>query len=112
VWLWKTVENIKLQLKMSLARVTPRSVSILTVMFFFTCFFLFVSFFLTETFFFFYLYISFIVGSYLNSSNEGKTQDNVKPTFTERPVIRQSDDGTKVYFECRLVGEPKPTVTW
>ena len=51
-------------------------------------------------------------GSFLNPNAEGKNQDNVKPTFTERPVIRQSDDGTKVFFECRLVGEPKPTVSW
>jgi hypothetical protein len=38
--------------------------------------------------------------------------DGIKPTFTERPVIRQTDDGGKVSFECRLVGDPKPTVTW
>ena len=37
----------------------------------------------------------------------------VKPTFTERPVIRQSDDeSNKIIFECRLVGEPRPDVTW
>jgi hypothetical protein len=38
--------------------------------------------------------------------------DGIKPTFTERPVIRQTEDGGKVSFECRLVGDPKPTVTW
>ncbi|KAK6619856.1 hypothetical protein RUM44_006255 [Polyplax serrata] len=38
--------------------------------------------------------------------------DGIKPTFTERPVIRQSDDGTKITFECRCVGDPKPTITW
>ena len=36
----------------------------------------------------------------------------IKPTFTERPVIRQSEEGAKIIFECRLVGEPKPQVTW
>ena len=37
----------------------------------------------------------------------------VKPTFTERPVIRQSDEEpNKIIFECRLVGEPRPEVTW
>jgi len=36
----------------------------------------------------------------------------VKPTFTERPVIRQSDEGTKIIFQCRLAGEPKPSLTW
>lgn len=39
-------------------------------------------------------------------------EDFIKPTFTERPVIRQSEDGTKITFECRCVGKPKPTVTW
>lgn len=36
----------------------------------------------------------------------------VKPTFTERPVIRQSDEGTKIIFQCRLAGEPKPNLIW
>ncbi|XP_047102337.1 muscle M-line assembly protein unc-89-like isoform X2 [Schistocerca piceifrons] len=39
-------------------------------------------------------------------------EDGIKPTFTERPVITQSEDGAKVTFECRLVGDPKPTITW
>ena len=39
--------------------------------------------------------------------------DAIKPTFTERPVIRQSDDEpNKIIFECRLVGEPRPEITW
>ena len=37
----------------------------------------------------------------------------VKPTFTERPVIRQSEEEpNKIIFECRLVGEPRPEITW
>lgn len=39
-------------------------------------------------------------------------EDGIKPTFTERPVIRQTEDGTKIIFECRCVGKPPPTVTW
>ena len=39
-------------------------------------------------------------------------EDGIKPTFTERPVIRQSDDGNTITFECRLAGDPKPSVTW
>ena len=27
-------------------------------------------------------------------------------------MIRQSEEGAKIIFECRLVGEPKPKVTW
>lgn len=38
--------------------------------------------------------------------------DGIKPTFTERPVIRQSDDGNTITFECRLAGDPKPSVKW
>ena len=33
----------------------------------------------------------------------------VRPTFTERPTIRQVEEG-KITFECRLVGEPRPDV--
>lgn len=39
-------------------------------------------------------------------------EDGIKPTFTERPVIRQSEDGEKITFECRCVGDPDPTVQW
>lgn len=38
--------------------------------------------------------------------------DGIKPTFTERPVIRQSEDGNKIIFECRLVGDPQPSIAW
>lgn len=38
--------------------------------------------------------------------------DGAKPTFTEKPVIRQSDDGTKIIFECRLIADPKPSIEW
>lgn len=39
-------------------------------------------------------------------------EDGIKPTFTERPMIRQSDDGGKITFECRCVGDPKPMIAW
>ena len=39
-------------------------------------------------------------------------KDGVKPTFTERPSIRQSDDGNSVIFSCKCVGDPVPTVVW
>lgn len=38
--------------------------------------------------------------------------DGTKPNFTEKPVIRQSDDGTKIIFECRLIADPTPTIEW
>lgn len=39
-------------------------------------------------------------------------EDGIKPTFTERPVIRQTDDGAKITFECRCVGDPEPQIRW
>ena len=38
--------------------------------------------------------------------------DGAKPTFTEKPVIKQSDDCSKITFECRLVADPNPTIQW
>ncbi|KAL1129847.1 hypothetical protein AAG570_012791, partial [Ranatra chinensis] len=46
-------------------------------------------------------------------SDEAPVPENeIRPTFTERPVIRQSEDGSDITIECRLVGDPKPTITW
>ncbi|XP_024086206.1 muscle M-line assembly protein unc-89-like [Cimex lectularius] len=46
-------------------------------------------------------------------SDEAPVPENgIKPTFTERPLIRQSDSGSEITIECRLVGEPKPSVIW
>lgn len=44
--------------------------------------------------------------------DEALPADGVKPTFTEKPVIRQSDG--KIIFECRLIADPsqKPTIEW
>ncbi|VEN57317.1 unnamed protein product [Callosobruchus maculatus] len=39
-------------------------------------------------------------------------KEGIKPTFTERPIIRQSEDGLKITFECRCVGDPKPEIQW
>lgn len=38
--------------------------------------------------------------------------EGAKPTFTEKPIIRQADDGNKIIFECRLIADPKPTLQW
>lgn len=35
----------------------------------------------------------------------------MKPSFTERPVIRQEESGA-ISFEVRLASEPEPLVTW
>ncbi|XP_054161595.1 twitchin-like isoform X2 [Oppia nitens] len=38
--------------------------------------------------------------------------DGAKPTFTEKPVIKKSDDCSRITFECRLVADPNPTIQW
>jgi len=50
-----------------------------------------------------------IVGSFLNlGDSEAKP---VKPSFTERPVIKQDDSGS-ITFEVRMAAEPEADVTW
>lgn len=39
-------------------------------------------------------------------------KEGIKPTFTERPVITQSEDGNRITLECRCVGDPRPEVQW
>jgi len=57
-----------------------------------------------------------VLHGYFNSIGDEapvpESAEGIKPTFTERPVIRQSEDGGNVTFECRCVGDPTPTVTW
>ncbi|XP_071942196.1 twitchin-like isoform X2 [Antedon mediterranea] len=38
--------------------------------------------------------------------------DNGAPSFTMKPKINQSKDGTKLSFLCELTAEPEPTLTW
>ena len=54
------------------------------------------------------LYIYFL-NNYINNDNTLGDEacipkGGVKPTFTERPVIRQSDEGNTIIFQCRLAG--------
>ncbi|GBP00346.1 hypothetical protein EVAR_927_1 [Eumeta japonica] len=41
----------------------------------------------------------------------GVTED-LAPSFTQKPQLRQEDDGNKLIFECQLVGAPKPEIRW
>lgn len=41
----------------------------------------------------------------------GATED-LAPSFTQKPSLRQEDDGNRLVFECQLVGHPKPELTW
>lgn len=34
------------------------------------------------------------------------------PSFTQKPQLRQEDDGNRLVFECKLLASPKPDITW
>ncbi|XP_049301024.1 twitchin isoform X5 [Anopheles funestus] len=34
------------------------------------------------------------------------------PSFTQKPQLRQEDDGNRLIFECQLVAKPKPSIEW
>lgn len=38
--------------------------------------------------------------------------EDFSPSFTQKPQLRQEDDGNKLVFECKLLGCPKPEITW
>lgn len=38
--------------------------------------------------------------------------DDFAPSFTQKPQLRQEDDGNRLIFECQLVSLPKPEIAW
>lgn len=38
--------------------------------------------------------------------------DDFAPSFTQKPQLRQEDDGNRLIFECQLVSLPKPEISW
>lgn len=38
--------------------------------------------------------------------------DDFAPSFTQKPQLRQEDEGNRLIFECQLVSAPKPEITW
>lgn len=38
--------------------------------------------------------------------------DDFAPSFTQKPQLRQEDDGNRLVFECQLLSSPKPEITW
>jgi len=41
----------------------------------------------------------------------GSAEESV-PAFTQKPQLRQEDDGNRLIFECQLVGAPEPDIAW
>ena len=42
----------------------------------------------------------------------GATGENFAPSFTQKPKLRQEDDGNKLVFNCSLLSSPKPEIAW
>jgi hypothetical protein len=38
--------------------------------------------------------------------------EDLAPSFTQKPTLRQEDDGNRLVFECQLVANPLPAITW
>lgn len=38
--------------------------------------------------------------------------EDAAPSFTQKPQLRQEDEGNRLIFECQLVSKPKPDVSW
>lgn len=38
--------------------------------------------------------------------------DDFAPSFTQKPQLRQEDDGNRLIFECQLISSPKPDISW
>jgi len=41
------------------------------------------------------------------SSTEGSP-----PTFIQKPIIKQENDGKRLIFECKIAADPKPDLFW
>jgi hypothetical protein len=38
--------------------------------------------------------------------------DDFAPSFTQKPQLRQEDDGNRLIFECQLFAAPQPEIEW
>jgi hypothetical protein len=38
--------------------------------------------------------------------------DGAAPTFIQKPVIKQENEGKRLIFECKISAEPKPDLVW
>lgn len=38
--------------------------------------------------------------------------DDIAPRFTQKPVLKQEDNGAKLVFQCTLEASPKPDIQW
>jgi len=38
--------------------------------------------------------------------------DGIAPTFSKKPQIIQEEDGKRLRFECKILADPKPDISW
>lgn len=38
--------------------------------------------------------------------------EDFAPSFTQKPQLRQEDEGNRLVFECQLLASPKPEIHW
>lgn len=38
--------------------------------------------------------------------------EDFAPSFTQKPQLRQEDEGNRLIFECQLLCNPKPEIVW
>ena len=38
--------------------------------------------------------------------------EDFAPSFTQKPQLRQEDEGNRLVFECQLLSSPKPEIHW
>jgi hypothetical protein len=38
--------------------------------------------------------------------------EDFAPSFTQKPQLRQEDEGNRLIFECQLLASPKPEINW
>jgi len=38
--------------------------------------------------------------------------EGTAPTFIQKPIIKQENDGKRLIFECKIAADPKPDLFW
>ncbi|KAK4328937.1 hypothetical protein Pmani_000687 [Petrolisthes manimaculis] len=51
-------------------------------------------------------------GLYISGSSGDGQIDGLAPTYAQKPVIKQEEGGKHIRFECRVLADPKPVITW
>ena len=47
-----------------------------------------------------------------STEDEPSTAEGTAPTFIQKPIIKQENDGKRLIFECKIAADPKPDLFW